>query len=200
MTFLPKLPVIFFKDSFNAMFKHTKKSIDEINLTQDGRQITRDQMFDDKALHIKKSAELALHIKSLIGPAHLAYGITMAVGLIKEALDGSFLNPNGSREKADLKADHVGAMAVFGEKKFDKSLQKHVGAFIKPLTSEAVEPSTQIEANGEISAPLRLSAPNAVSPKNTEPEQNRQDLVKQYYEAVSKGDSARAQELSKLLQ
>ncbi|HMM61770.1 MAG TPA: hypothetical protein PKC25_16760, partial [Candidatus Rifleibacterium sp.] len=115
LSFLHKLPVIFYKDSFDRMFPHAE-----------GRTITRSDFQDDKALHIKKSAELALHIKSLIGSAHLAYGITMVIGLVKEAIDGSFLNPHGSRSKEDVYADHVGARAVFGEKKFDASLNKHL--------------------------------------------------------------------------
>lgn len=132
LSFLPSLPVIFHRDTFDAMMAHTQKSIDEISRPAGDRTITRADFQDDKALHIKKSAELALHLKSLIGSAHLAYGITMVVGLLKEAIDGSFLNPNGSRSREDLIADHVGARAAFGPGKFDASLDKHLGNFVKP--------------------------------------------------------------------
>ncbi|MFZ5953199.1 MAG: hypothetical protein ACOYXC_21020, partial [Candidatus Rifleibacteriota bacterium] len=72
MTWLPSMPVVFYKESFKQMFDHTQKSIDNISLQHNGQMITRDKFQDDKALHIKKSAELALHVKSLIGSAHLA--------------------------------------------------------------------------------------------------------------------------------
>ena len=137
LSFLPKLPVVFHKDTFDAMMAHTEQSIERINLQHDGRPITRSEFQDDKALHIRKSAELALHIQGLIGSAHLAYGITMVVGLLKEAVDGSFLNPGGSRSKEDLMADHVGARAVFGKEKFDASLDKHLGNFVKPPAAPA---------------------------------------------------------------
>lgn len=143
LSFLPRLPVIFHKDSFDQMFAHTNQSIDDMNRQLADRTITRSEFQDDKALHIKKSAELALHIKSLIGSAHLAYGITMAVGLIKEAIDGSALNPGGSRSKEDVFADHVGARAVFDAKKFDASLDKYLEHFVKPGTATAPAPADE---------------------------------------------------------
>ena len=151
LSFLHHLPVIFYRNSFDAMFDHTRESIDNMSIQRDDTVITRDQFQDDKALHVKKSAELALHIKSLIGSAHLAYGITMTVGLIKEALDGSFLNPTGTREKEDVIANHVGAMSVFGREKFDNALEKNLPHLLKPdaqasesdenYSSESVESS-----------------------------------------------------------
>ncbi|MFC1745037.1 hypothetical protein ACFL35_13675 [Candidatus Riflebacteria bacterium] len=131
MNFLSSMPVIFHRDSFNRMFAHTEKSIDNMQMNMGRDKVTRKDLMDDKSLHIKKSAELALHIKSVIGSAHLAYGATMAIGLVKEAIDGSFLNPKGHREAADLYADHVGAQAVFGEDRFDKGLNKYLPHFLK---------------------------------------------------------------------
>lgn len=205
MTFLPSIPVIFHKQSFNRLFDHAQKSIDNINLKHGDKTISRDKFQDDKALHIKKSAELALHIKSLIGSAHLAYGITMVIGLVKEAIDGSFLNPNGSRSKEDVKADHVGAMAVFGEKKFDASLQKHLGTFVKEekLQSEPVKtiekPASHDSAVEQESFKPAQSpfADEEVQMKN---ESARQRLLKQYYSAAEKGDSESMKRLSLELQ
>ena len=209
MTFLPNLPVIFHKESFNQMFAHTQKSIDEISLEHNGQTISRDEFQDDKALHIKKSAELALHIKSLIGSAHLAYGITMVVGLVKEAIDGSFLNPNGSRSKEDVVADHVGAMAVFGEKKFDASLQKNLGTFVKPGALATDNPSVEASP-GQVNSEAQPNpfsgneinlAGSGVSAGNTDnASELRQQLLKKYYEAAEKADSAEMQRLSGELQ
>ena len=52
MTFLPSVPVIFHKESFNQMFAHTQKSIDEIRLEHNGQTITRDKFQDEKGLLI----------------------------------------------------------------------------------------------------------------------------------------------------
>jgi hypothetical protein len=167
LSFLPKLPVIFYKDHFNTMFTHAQQSIDQIKARVGDRTITRENVQNDKALHIKKSAELALHIQSLIGSAHLAYGITMAVGLIKEAIDGSFLNPNGSRSKEDLFADHVGARAVFGKEKFDASLGKYLEHFVDgevPKTASASAGSVQ-----ETPGPDGGSVSGQRNPFNEEP-------------------------------
>lgn len=206
MTFLPSLPVVFHKESFKQMFEHTQKSIDEIRLEHQGQTITRDQFQDDKALHIKKSAELALHIKSLIGSAHLAYGITMVVGLIKEAIDGSFLNPNGSRSKEDVVADHVGAMAVFGQKKYDASLQKNLGTFVKPGVTNEQTPVDNGTAGAEASPnpftadEINLQAESADSGSTNNAAQLRQQLLKKYYEAAERADSQEMQRLSIELQ
>lgn len=203
LSFLHKLPVVFYKQSFDKMFEHTNRSIDEMNLKYGDRTITRDQFQDDKAAHIKKSAELALHIKSLIGSAHLAYGITMAVGLIKEAIDGSFLNPGGSRSKEDLIADHIGARAVFGEEKYNESLNKHLGKLIKPeaVTTQNSEPAAAAVFSGD-----QAAAPEPVeqqiNPFSSEGTQiggsssTRQQLIKRYYEASEKGDSAAMKAIS----
>ncbi|MGM0601308.1 MAG: hypothetical protein ACQETH_15970 [Candidatus Rifleibacteriota bacterium] len=206
MTFLPHLPVVFHKESFNQMFDHTQKSIDEIRLEHQGQTISRDQFQDDKALHIKKSAELALHIKSLIGSAHLAYGITMVVGLMKEAIDSSFLNPNGSRSKEDVVADHVGAMAVFGQSKYDSSLQKNLGTFIKPgptVRQDSVQEAnfkaeTQPEATAAKQFNLPASSAETALPNNAA--QLRQQLLKNYYQAAERADSQEMQRLSVELQ
>jgi len=206
LSFLHKLPVVFYKNHFDTMFTHANNSIDNMNLKYGDRTITNDSFQADKALHIKKSAELALHIQSLIGSKHLAYGITMAIGLIKEAIDGSFLNPGGSRSKEDLYADHVGARAVFGKEKFDKSLNKHLGNFVKPDTTTATpatpasasapavpshEPVTQVSpfAAEPVTISGSVSAPAAISGA-------RQQLLKKYYDAAEKGDSATMQRLS----
>jgi len=146
MAFLPKLPVVFHKATFNAMFDHTQKSFDSLQVSVAGQNYTGVDVANDKSTHVKKSAELALHIKSLFGSSHLAYGVTMMVGFIKEAIDGSFLNPNGCREKADLYADHVGAMAVFGQEKFDRSLQKHAEKFLRPDALSGDAPSKDASA------------------------------------------------------
>jgi len=209
MTFLPSLPVIFHKESFNQMFAHTQKSIDEIRLEHNGQTITRDQFQDDKALHIKKSAELALHIKSLIGSAHLAYGITMVVGLVKEAIDGSFLNPSGSRSKEDVVADHVGAMAVFGQKKFDASLQKNLETFVNekaaaetqaPVETNSVEATSESQPNPYAGGEINLIG-SGVSNQNTDASSElRQQLLKKYYEAAEKADSAEMKRISAELQ
>jgi hypothetical protein len=206
LSFLPNLPVVFYKESFKQMFEHTNKSIDEMNLQHEGRTITRDQFQDDKALHVKKSAELALHIKSLIGSAHLAYGMTMVVGLIKEAIDGSFLNPGGSRSKEDLVADHVGAMAVFGQKRYDASLQKNLGHMVKPVANEPDNVAAPAE-----SSPAEKTQPNpfsgetlnltgSSSPDTDNASSLRQQLLKKYYQAAERRDSAEMQRLAAELQ
>lgn len=193
LSFLNRLPVVFYKDSFNKMFEHANRSIDEINLKHGDRTITSKEFQDDKALHIKKSAELALHIKSLIGSAHLAYGITMVVGLIKEAIDGSFLNPGGSRSKQDLHADHVGARAVFGAKKFDASLNKYLGSFVDPEKKPAAAAHT--------AEPVQINPFTANQTINTgsSADAARQQLLKRYYEAAEKGDAALMKSLSEEL-
>lgn len=191
LSFLPKLPVVFHKDSFNTMFKHANDSIDNMNRKYGNRTITRDQFQNDKALHIKKSAELALHIKSLIGSSHLAYGITMVVGLVKEAIDGSFLNPNGSRSKEDIHADHVGAMAVFGKEKFDKSLDKNMGSFVNPAPAqEPVEQGNQSEEEPIIEDQIEIEETTYSAPKqNINQQMQKQELMKKYYRAAEQGDS-----------
>lgn len=209
LSFLNKLPVIFYKDSFNTMFAYTNRSIDEMNIKYGNRTITANEFESDKALHIKKSAELALHIKSLIGSAHLAYGITMAIGLIKEAIDSSFLNPNGSRSKKDLYADHVGARAVFGQKKFDASLNKHLGNFVKseapasqPASSQSSGTTAANAGSSELAQvnPFTLNQPLQVGAAAVNTVVNsaatRQQLLKRYYEATEKGDAAQMKSLS----
>lgn len=195
LSFLPKLPVIFYKESFNRMFEHTNRSIDEMNLKYGERTITRADFQDDKATHIKKSAELALHIKSLVGSAHLAYGITMVVGLLKEAIDGSFLNPGGSRSKEDVIADHIGARAVFGEKKFNESLNKHLGELVKPeaaITSQKPEESASF-----VDEPINPFSQRGSQIGGGSTSANaRQQLIKRYYQAVEKGDAEAAKTLA----
>lgn len=191
LSFLNRLPVVFYKNHFSTMFTHANSSIDQMNLKYGDRTVTRNDFQDDKALHIKKSAELALHIQSLIGSKHLAYGITMAIGLIKEAIDGSFLNPKGSRSKEDIYADHVGARAVFGKEKFDKSLNKYLGNFVKPDSVSSPSPAAPAVSAAE---PVTQVNPFSAEPVNIGVNQAggnaRQQLLKQYYEAAEKGDSA----------
>lgn len=206
MTFLPHLPVVFHKESFNQMFDHTRKSIDEIRLEHQGQMITQDKFQNDKALHIKKSAELALHIKSLIGSAHLAYGITMVVGLMKEAIDSSFLNPNGSRSKEDVVADHVGAMAVFGREKYDASLQKNLGTFVKPgqiaeqTTAGSAVESDEIRSESFADRQIELQSSSFEAAGNKNLAELRQQLLKKYYQAAEQGDSQEMKRISVELQ
>ena len=200
LSFLHKLPVIFYKTSFDRLFAHANQSIDAINLNKDGRTITRSDFQDDKATHIKKSAELALHIKSLVGSAHLAYGITMVVGFLKEVIDSSFLNPNGSRSKEDLYADKVGAKIVFGEDKFNAALNKYLDSFVKPQSVPPApakpSPATQAPEPAQINPfttkqQLKISG----SSNTASTADNRQQLRKRYYQAAENGDT----ELMKLL-
>lgn len=206
LSFLHKLPVVFYKDSFNKMFAHANRSIEDMNLKYGGQTITRKEFQDDKATHIQKSAELALHIKSLIGSAHLAYGITMVIGLMKEAIDGSFLNPNGSRSKEDLYADHVGARAVFGQKKFDASLEKHLGSFVKPSASSNTSASASSAGKSDGAqtteqtqvSPFTADLPINIGSNNSS--DARQKLLKSYYQAAEKGDAELMKSLSAQLQ
>lgn len=212
MNFLSSVPVIFWKDHFNTMFEHAQNSVDNINLEHNGELITREDFQDDKALHIKKSAELALHIKSLTGCTFLAYGATLAVGGIKELIDGSFLNPNGGRCWEDFYADIVGASAVFGEKSFDKKLNKYMDSFLKEnrtvdqvpenATSESavtltetvnIEKSVAVpEEQQEITGEADVSEADTLLDIATE----RQRLTEEYYKAVQKNDAAAVREIS----
>lgn len=213
MNFLSSVPVIFWKDTFDRMTKHAQDSVDNINLEYNGEVVTRDDFQDDKALHIKKSAELALHIKSLFGSSVLAYGVTLAVGGMKELIDGSFLNPNGGRCWEDFYADIVGASAVFGEKAFDKKLNKYMDSFLKEnRTINPIEEIANIDS-GAVSV--------AASVENVEPEieadveelpeveyteeadvemidktQLKQELTKQYYNAIENGDTEAAKTIA----
>lgn len=201
LSFLPNLPVVFHKKSFDQMFEHTHASIDNLNVEYQNQTISREQLQNDKATHIKKSAELALHIKSLIGSAHLAYGITMVVGLLKEAIDGSFLNPSGAREKEDVIADHVGAMAVFGKDRFDKSLQKQIPHLVTPGTidEEAQATETESPAFAEHTSPFASDRLNIGFPGAGDASQRRQQQLKQYYEAVESGDEDLVKKLAEEL-
>jgi hypothetical protein len=181
MTFLNKLPVIFYKDSFDTMFEYTNKSIENLKLQ------------NDKKLHITKSAELALHLKSLFGSKYLAYGLTVLIGLVKEGIDSSFLNPNGSRSKEDLYADIVGAKAVFGKEKFDESLNKHMEHFtLEPKKEPAQMPETTSEPAVETTDDIsQLDDAQKAAAK--------QKLIQQYYEAARSGDSVAAQRIAEQL-
>lgn len=203
LSFLPDVPVVFYKDSFNKMFEYTNKSIDDMNLKYGDRTITAAEFQDDKATHIKKSAELALHIKSLIGSAHLAYGITMVVGYLKEALDGSFLNPGGSRSKEDIYADRVGASAVFGQKKFDASLKKHLGSFVNPDPVSSAQDAVTKNTPGGSDEQVVETVVSPFAEKSLQiggTSDDRQSLLKRYYEAAEKGDAAMVQKLAAELQ
>lgn len=204
MTFLPSVPVLLHKDHFNTMFDYTNKSIENIDREYNGEQVTRNRFQDDKALHIKKSAELALHIQSLIGSAHLAYGITLAIGAVKEVIDGSFLNPNGSRSMADFHADKVGASAVFGKEKFDKKLDAYMGSFVKsdaPINTPNITQDDVSIASGQHSPPPAMEVPlQSLTPISAASAENRQELMRKYYKAVNEQDTATMQEVGKLLQ
>ena len=206
MSFLSSVPVIFYKDSFNRMTDYVNDSIDNMNKDYNGTTITAKEFQDDKQTHIKKSAELALHIKSLTGSKYLAYGLTLLVGLTKEAIDGSFLNPNGGRCIEDFYADIVGAKAVFGEEAVDKALDKYMGSFIKEgvikdkdnvatvtidTTSNDVEINTTNKA-AESPIPETYNEEYidySGSSEEISKEQQRQLLMQEYYKAAQKGDT-----------
>ncbi|HAE41061.1 MAG TPA: hypothetical protein DCG57_20870, partial [Candidatus Riflebacteria bacterium] len=131
------------------------------------------------------------------------YGITMAIGLIKEAIDGSFLNPGGSRSKEDLIADHIGARAVFGEKKYNESLNKYLGRLIKSESTPTQNSETAATAvfSGDRAAPTEpaVQQTNPFSSEGTQiggSSAARQQLIKRYYEASENGDSAAMKAIS----
>ncbi len=209
MNFLSSVPVIFWRKTFDRMFDYTQSSIDNLNREYNGELITRDDFQDDKALHVKKSAELALHIKSLFGSSVFAYGVTLAVGGIKELIDSSFLNPNGGRCWEDFYADMVGASAVFGEKAFDKQLNKYMDSFLKENRKvDMVDENASKSGTSEMVGPNDVIAPAPSASAKTvevsgdtdaseaEINQKKQQLTKEYYEAVNSGDSLKAQRIA----
>ena len=212
MNFLSSVPVIFWRKTFDRMFDYTQSSIDNLNREHNGELITRDDFQDDKALHVKKSAELALHIKSLFGSSVFAYGVTLAVGGIKELIDSSFLNPNGGRCWEDFYADMVGASAVFGEKAFDKQLNKYMDSFLKENRKvDMVDEGTSNNGTSEMVGPNDVIAPapsssatvvevsGDIDASEVEINQKKQSLTEQYYEAVNSGDSLKAQRIAEQL-
>lgn len=211
MNFLSSVPVVFWKKTFDRMFDYTQSSIDNLNMEYKGEHITRDDFQDDKALHVKKSAELALHIKSLFGSSVFAYGVTLAVGGIKELIDSSFLNPNGGRCWEDFYADMVGASAVFGEKAFDKKLNKYMDSFLKENRKvDMVDENTSSnEASESVdSTDVIAPAPQAkvvevpdgdVDASEAEIDQKKQRLTEEYYKAVNSGDALNAQRIAEQL-
>ena len=211
MNFLSSFPVVFWKKTFDRMFDYTQSSIDNLNMEYKGEHITRDDFQDDKALHVKKSAELALHIKSLFGSSVFAYGVTLAVGGIKELIDSSFLNPNGGRCWEDFYADMVGASAVFGEKAFDKKLNKYMDSFLKENRKvDMVDENTSSnEASESVdSTDVIAPAPQAkvvevpdgdVDASEAEIDQKKQRLTEEYYKAVNSGDALNAQRIAEQL-
>lgn len=212
MNFLSSVPVIFWRKTFDRMFDYTQSSIDNLNREYNGELVTRDDFQDDKALHVKKSAELALHIKSLFGSSVFAYGVTLAVGGIKELIDSSFLNPNGGRCWEDFYADMVGASAVFGEKAFDKQLNKYMDSFLKENRKvDMVDENASKSGTSEMVGPNDVIAPAPSASAKTvevsgdtdaseaEINQKKQQLTKEYYEAVNSGDSLKAQRIAEQL-
>lgn len=214
MNFLSSVPVVFWKNSFDKMTDHVQKSVDDMNLEHKGELITRDDFQDDKALHIKKSAELALHIKSLLGSSVLAYGVTLAVGGMKEIIDGSFLNPNGGRCWEDFYADIVGASAVFGEKAFNKKFNKYMDSFLKENRKiDKVEKVEKEEVSQETISTETLTVIdedntayssedtelNSCSDSKAELAQRKQKLTEAYYDAVKNGDTESIQRISEQL-
>lgn len=218
MNFLSSVPVIFWKKTFNKMFDYAQTTIDDMNLEHNGEIITRDDFQDDKALHIKKSAELALHIKSLFGSSVFAYGVTLAVGGIKELIDSSFLNPNGGRCWEDFYADMVGASAVFGEEAFDKKLNKYMDSFLKekrtvnkvedeeivPAVAYSNEPTEVIEEENKeelIETEENIDTTNKIDNTSNFADiaQEKQRLTAEYYEAVKRGDTEAVKEISEQL-
>lgn len=219
MNFLSSVPVIFWRKTFDRMFDYSQKSIDNLSVEHNGELITRDDFQDDKALHVKKSAELALHIKSLFGSSVFAYGVTLAVGGIKELIDSSFLNPNGGRCWEDFYADMVGASAVFGEKAFDKKLNKYMDSFLKTnrkvdmvedtaskseetvaiANSPAVVEESQDQRLTEEYYNTVINNENKVTEEDVESISNKaeekQRLTQEYYDAVQRGDTEGAKEI-----
>ncbi len=217
MNFLSSVPVIFWRKTFDRMFDYTQSSIDKLNVEYNGELITRDDFQDDKALHVKKSAELALHIKSLFGSSVFAYGVTLAVGGIKELIDSSFLNPNGGRCWEDFYADMVGASAVFGEKAFDKKLNKYMDSFLKtnrkvdmvgdntasaPEITQIELPAAAMEEESRMTEEYNETVinNNDGTCENSEEISNKaeekQRLTQEYYDAVKRGDSNSAKAIS----
>ena len=209
MNFLSSVPVIFWRKTFDRMFDYSQNTIDNLNLEHNGELITRDDFQDDKALHVKKSAELALHIKSLFGSSVFAYGVTLAIGGIKELIDSSFLNPNGGRCWEDFYADMVGASAVFGEKAFDKKLNKYMDSFLKENRKvDMIDENTSANESSVMVGPTDVIAPAPSTqvkevPENsddsTEDNELKQRLTKEYYEAVNSGNSLKAQKIAEQL-
>ena len=213
MNFLSSVPVIFWRKTFDRMFDYTQSSIDNLNVEYNGELITRDDFQDDKALHVKKSAELALHIKSLFGSSVFAYGVTLAVGGIKELIDSSFLNPNGGRCWEDFYADMVGASAVFGEKAFDKKLNKYMDSFLKENRKvDMVDGNTSNSETSEYVGPNDVIAPapaeiaseesediGEVDAETADNSQLKQKLTEEYYEAVKRGDTEAVKSISEQL-
>lgn len=213
MNFLSSVPVIFWRKTFDRMFDYTQSSIDNLNVEYNGELITRDDFQDDKALHVKKSAELALHIKSLFGSSVFAYGVTLAVGGIKELIDSSFLNPNGGRCWEDFYADMVGASAVFGEKAFDKKLNKYMDSFLKENRKvDMVDENTSNNETSEYVGPNDVIAPAPAEIASEESEdmgevdaetvdntELKQKLTEEYYDAVKRGDTEAVKSISEQL-
>ena len=215
MNFLSSVPVIFWRKTFDRMFDYSQNTIDNLKIEYNGELITRDDFQDDKALHVKKSAELALHIKSLFGSSIFAYGVTLAIGGIKELIDSSFLNPNGGRCWEDFYADMVGASAVFGEKAFDKKLNKYMDSFLKENrkvdmvdgsnTSEADETTEMIGPN-DVIAPAPSSSVEEEVVTSAEVDESAADinqlkqyLTEQYYDAAKRGDTESAKKIAEEL-
>ena len=154
-------------------------------------------------------AELALHIKSLFGSSIFAYGVTLAVGGIKELIDSSFLNPNGGRCWEDFYADMVGASAVFGEKAFDKKLNKYMDSFLKENRKvDMVDDSTSNNETTVVVGPNDVIAPapseeteitGEVEAQNVDKTELKQKLTEEYYEAVKRGDSEAVKSISEQL-
>lgn len=209
MSFLSKLPVIFYKDSFNEMFEYTHRTINELDYEYNGVQVTRNEFQDDKALHITKSTELALHLKSLLGSKHLAYILTVSVGILKEVIDGSFLNPNGSRSVEDIRADIVGARAVYGKEAFDRSLDKYMYNFVKPgvlppeekLPEPDRKPYPFPEEEQETNYHYNDDFGGFVQENDLMgSQQKREQLMQQYYKAAQAGDAQAVKRISEELQ
>ena len=159
MTFLNKLPVIFYKDSFDTMFEYANKSIENLNIQ------------NDKKLHITKSAELALHLKSLFGSKYRIRA-DGSVGLIKEGITALFL-ANGSN-KEDLYADIVGAK--LSRKKSSMKLNKHIDSFVLEPQQKPQEESAQITVEPVQTTSGSLRERIRHSPKAAA----KQELIQQY--------------------
>lgn len=199
LNFIARLPVIFHRNSFEEMMKYSHMSVDEMHVEYKGHVITRRDFQDDKALHIKKSAMLALHLKSLTGSSHIAYAITMLAGLVKEAIDGSFLNPSGTREKEDVIANHVGAMSVFGKDRFDKALYNNMHHLARPSVIEQIKPDEHSNTVKEQPAD-ELYDPEGFEQNSISYSIEREELLRSYQKAINDGNQSLAIEIGAKIQ
>ncbi|MFZ5952348.1 MAG: hypothetical protein ACOYXC_16725, partial [Candidatus Rifleibacteriota bacterium] len=89
----------------------------------------------------------------------------------------------------------------FGQKKFDSSLQKNLGTFVKPSSSGySSAPAAEHQTAPEVAPNPFAGESINLTGQNTSNSQLRQQLLKKYYEASEKADSAEMQRLAAELQ